>query len=98
MKITKTRLKEIIREELLREGRDRLIKKQIINTPLGDLIFDVWEVVTGPGEPSMITYGVDFKGEGRVVPLYEGTIEGALGGEGKVKHEPIARKVRLNKR
>jgi hypothetical protein len=40
MKLTKQRLKEIIKEELLKEGRDTLIKKQTvkaINYALDDL-------------------------------------------------------------
>jgi len=62
MKITKTRLKEIIREELLKEGRDTLIKKQAVKTPFGDLKFEVWEVMSGPGSPAMLSFDIEFNG------------------------------------
>ena len=91
MKITKTRLKEIIREELLKEGRDTLIKKQAVKTPFGDLKFEVWEVMSGPGSPAMLSFDIEFNGTN----IQDTTIEGKSGGMAKVKHTMRAKKVKF---
>jgi ribosome-associated toxin RatA of RatAB toxin-antitoxin module len=91
MKLTKTRLKEIIREELLNEGRDTLIKKQSVKTPFGNLKFEVWEITTGPGKPAMLSFDVEFNGTN----IQDTTIEGESGGMAEVRHTMRAKKVKF---
>ena len=91
MKITKQRLKEIIKEELLKEGRDTLIKKQTIKTPFGNLKFEVWEVMSGPGQSSMLSFDIEFNGTN----IQDTTIEGESGGMAKVKHTMRSKKVKF---
>ena len=91
MKLTKKKLKEIIREELLKEGRDTLIKKQSVKTPFGNLKFEVWEIMTGPGEQSMLSFDVEFNGAN----IQDTTIEGKSGEIAKVKHTMRAKKVKF---
>ena len=91
MKLTKKRLKEIIREELLTEGRDNLIKKQTVKTPFGNLKFEVWEIVSGPGSPAMLSFDIEFNGSN----IQDTTIEGESGGMAEVRHQMRAKKVKF---
>ena len=92
MKLTKQRLKEIIKEELLTEGRDNLIKKQTVKTPFGNLKFEVWEIVSGPGIGNpMLSFDIEFNGTN----IQDTTIEGESGGMAKVKHTMRAKKVKF---
>ena len=91
MKLTKQRLKEIIKEELLTEGRDNLIKKHTVKTPFGNLKFEVWEIMTGPGEQSMLSFDVEFNGAN----IQDTTIEGKSGGMAEVRHQMRAKKVKF---
>ena len=91
MKLTKKKLKEIIREELLKEGRDTLIKKQSVKTPFGNLQFEVWEITTGPGESPMLSFSIDFNGTN----IQDTTIEGKSGGMAEVRHQMRAKKVKF---
>ena len=91
MKLTKKKLKEIIREELLKEGRDTLIKKQTVKTPFGNLKFEVWEIVSGPGSPAMLSFDIEFNGTN----IQDTTIEGKPGSMASVKHTMRAKKVKF---
>ena len=91
MKLTKKKLKEIIREELLKEGRDHLIKKQTIKTDFGNFKFEVWEIMTGPGEPSMLSFDIEFNGAN----IQDTTIEGKSGGMAEIRHQMRAKKVKF---
>ena len=91
MKLTKQRLKEIIKEELLTEGRDTLIKKQTVKTPFGNLKFEVWEIMSGPGQSSMLSFDIEFNGAN----IQDTTIEGKSGDMAKVKHTMRAKKVKF---
>ena len=91
MKLTKKKLKEIIREELLKEGRDTLIKKQSVKTPFGNLKFEVWEIMSGPGSPAMLSFDIEFNGTN----IQDTTIEGKSGGMAEVKHTMRAKKVKF---
>ena len=91
MKITKSKLKEMIKEELLKEQRDNLIKKQSVKTPFGNLQFEVWEIMSGPGQSSMLSFDIEFNGAN----IQDTTIEGESGGMAKVKHTMRAKKVKF---
>ena len=91
MKLTKSKLKEMSREELLKEQRDNLIKKQTIKTPVGNLQFEVWEITTGPGEPAMLSFNIDFNGS----TIQDTTIEGKPGSMASVKHTMRSKKVKF---
>ena len=91
MKLTKKKLKEIIREVVLNEGRDTLIKKQTIKTDFGNLKLEVWEIMTGPGEPSMLSFDIEFNGTN----IQDTTIEGKSGGMAEVRHQMRAKKVKF---
>ena len=80
-----------IKEELLKEQRDNLIKKQTIKTPFGNLQFEVWEITTGPGESPMLSFSIDFNGTN----IQDTTIEGKPGSMASVRHTPRAKKVRF---
>ena len=88
MKITKQRLKEIIKEELLTEGRDNLIKKQTVKTPFGNLKFEVWEIMSGPGQSSMLSFDIEFNGTN----IQDTTIEGESGGMQKLDIKCVRKK------
>ncbi len=78
-------------KDLLEEQRDNLIKKQIVKTPFGNLQFEVWDIVTGPGEPAMLSFNIDFNGS----TIQDTTIEGKPGSMADVKHIMRSKKVRF---
>ena len=88
----KEKLKAIGGGHLLKEGRDNLIKKQTVKTPFGNLKFEVWEIVSGPGIGNpMLSFDIEFNGTN----IQDTTIEGKSGGMAEVKHTMRAKKVKF---
>ena len=78
-------------QKLLKEGRDTLIKKQTVKTPFGNLKFEVWEIMSGPGQSSMLSFDIEFNGAN----IQDTTIEGKSGGMAEVRHQMRAKKVKF---